>query len=299
MPSSLASASSTRTAPERRRGPASRTRTARTDLGSPGASELPAGPHHLLDPERACARGSPRGGRARSPRRGSRGVRLTSSARASPTAIRAVVLAEGARPSGQASSTGPIAMQRSAASPSELPARSVIAISEAPSRRSGGDQAEHLLGLAALRERDHHVVGADAPEVAVDRLGRVHREGARPGRGQGRRQLLADQPRLAHPRDDHAPGAAQDQVGPPRDLPPEPPADPLDRLGLDAQDLPREGQVLGLRLQGQRRVRHHRHRGPPCPTTLRARDGRPPPPGPDRGRHHSPSPPTRQRGTPT
>jgi AcrR family transcriptional regulator len=54
----------------------------------------------------------------------------------------------------------------------------------------------------------------------VDRLGGVEREGAGAGGGQRGGQLLADQPRLAHPRDDHAPGAAQDQVGPPRDLPP-------------------------------------------------------------------------------
>ena len=37
-----------------------------------------------------------------------------------------IVLAEGARPSGQASSIGPSAMQRSADRPSELPGRSVI-----------------------------------------------------------------------------------------------------------------------------------------------------------------------------
>ena len=46
--------------------------------------------------------------------------RLTRSARASPTAMSTVVLADGARPSGHASSTGPSSMQRSADRPSDL-----------------------------------------------------------------------------------------------------------------------------------------------------------------------------------
>ena len=139
-----------------------------------------------------------------------------------------VVLADGARPSGHASSIGPSAMHRSAARPSELPARSVIAIKHAPSRRSAGISRKHFLGLAALRKRDHHVVGADPAQVAVDRLGRMERKGPGAGRGQRRRQLLADQPRLAHPRDDHAARRAMDQVGRPRDRIAQPIAHSLD-----------------------------------------------------------------------
>ena len=52
--------------------------------------------------------------------------------------MRTVVLAEGARPSGQASAIGPRAMHRSAAPPSELLDRSVIATRHAPSRRIAG-----------------------------------------------------------------------------------------------------------------------------------------------------------------
>jgi hypothetical protein len=42
----------------------------------------------------------------------------------------------------------------------------------------------------------------DHPEVAVEGLGRVEEEARRPGRGEGRGDLLADQPRLADPSDD-------------------------------------------------------------------------------------------------
>ena len=65
-------------------------------------------------------------------------ILLTRSASASPTAISTVVLADGARPSGHASSIGPSAMHRSAAWPSVLLARSVIATRHAPIRRSAG-----------------------------------------------------------------------------------------------------------------------------------------------------------------
>ena len=61
-----------------------------------------------------------------------------------------------------------------------------------------GQQPDDLLGLAALREDQHHVVAADAAQVAVDRLGRVQAVAARAGRGQRGRDLLADQAGLAH-----------------------------------------------------------------------------------------------------
>ena len=183
--------SSIRTAPERRRGPARRTNTVADRLLGLGPAELPAGPHHVLDPRRACGPGCRPGDTARSPRRVKSRIRLTSSARASPTAISTVVLAEGARPSGHASSIGPSAMHRSAAWPSEL-RRPLGDRDQARAQPpQGRDQPEDLLGLAALRERDHHVVGPDPAEVAVDRLGRVEREGPRARRGQRRRQLLA------------------------------------------------------------------------------------------------------------
>ena len=55
IPSSWPSSSSIRTAPERRRGPASRTKTSRTVSLGAGPAELPAGPHHVLDPGQLAA----------------------------------------------------------------------------------------------------------------------------------------------------------------------------------------------------------------------------------------------------
>ena len=55
MPSRWSSSSSMRIAPERRRGPASRTKTSRTVSSTLGPAELPAGPHHVLDPAQLSA----------------------------------------------------------------------------------------------------------------------------------------------------------------------------------------------------------------------------------------------------
>ena len=161
-----------------------------------------------------------------------------------------------------------------------------------PQRRQ---QTQNLLGLAALRERDHHVVGPDSAEIAVDRLGRVERE--RPGAGgrQRRGQLLAHEPRLAHAGDDHAPLAAVNHPGRSRDRAVQPLANPPQRLGFNPKHLAGEGDSLGfgLGLRCRGRIRDQRHRGPPCPDCG-------PFPIVDSGwinvrRNHSPSPRERQR----
>ena len=118
--------------------------------------------------------------------------RLVTSARASPTASIAVVLLLGARPSGQASSTGPSSRTTRAARPSVLSARPVIAMIGTPKSASERQQPQDLRRLAALGENQRHVVGMDAAQVAVDRLGRVEAMAGRAGGGQRGHDLLAD-----------------------------------------------------------------------------------------------------------
>ena len=260
-------------------------------LLGPGGADVRADPHQVLDPPElppevaaGVIQGEVLGPEVAHP--------ADQQARASPTAIKAVVLAEGASPSGHASSIGPSAMQTSARRPSELPAP----LGEGDQGRAqppqGGDQAEDFLGLAALRERQHDVPGADAAEVAVDGLGRVEREGPGAGGGERRGELLPDQPRLAHAGDDDArPGSGG---------PAPPPARSTRRAGRAParSRRPRPAGRLG------------RRPGPRAPSRC-------PPPGPRRAsaivaivcllarrgrssrfpeRDHIPTPPSRQRG---
>ena len=55
-----------------------------------------------------------------------------------------------------------------------------------------GDDVRKLDRLAGPRQRQDDVVARHHAEVAVRGLGRVHEEGWRAGRGEGRRNLLAD-----------------------------------------------------------------------------------------------------------
>ena len=73
------------------------------------------------------------------------------------------------------------------------------------------EQAQQLLRLAAVRQRDDHVFRLDDAEVAVRGFGRVEEEGGRAGARQRRRNLAADDPRLAHAGDDHAAAALEQQ----------------------------------------------------------------------------------------
>ncbi len=104
---------------------------------------------------------------------------------------------------------------------------------QAPQR---GDQSEYFFTLAASRQRDHNIVSANAAQVAVDCVSRMERKRPRAGRCQGRRQLLADEPGFADPRDKHAPRRAMNELRRPRDRVTKLPAHPVEHLGLDPQD---------------------------------------------------------------
>ena len=107
-----------------------------------------------------------------------------------------------------------------------------------------GQQADDLLGLAALREDQHHVVAAHAAQVAVDRLGRVQAMAGRAGRGQRGHDLLADQPRLAHAADDHVPPARMDQFDGPAKLAVEPVGQLGQGAALGEDHLPGEAELF-------------------------------------------------------
>jgi hypothetical protein len=71
----------------------------------------------------------------------------------------------------------------------------------------GLDQPEELVGLAAVREGQHDVLGLQNAEVPVNGLGRMEEERGCAGARERRRDLAADDPRLAHAGDDDAPAA--------------------------------------------------------------------------------------------
>ena len=128
-------------------------------------------------------------------------------ASASPRASAAVVLAVGTRFIGHASSAI-AAVERDVGGPGER--RAGMAGQRDQARADPPDrlqQPDHLLGLAAVRQRQHHVVFADGAEIAVDGFRRMEE----PGRGAGARErrgnLAADDAGLAHAGDDHASAA--------------------------------------------------------------------------------------------
>ena len=88
----------------------------------------------------------------------------------------------------------------------------VMAISLRAQPADRFEQPHQLLGLAAVRERDDHIVVANGAEIAVRGFGRVQE----PGRGararEGRRDLPADDARLAHAGDDHPAATVEEQL---------------------------------------------------------------------------------------
>ena len=135
----------------------------------------------------------------------------SATASASPIASAAVVLEVGARPSGQASAGTLTSRCTSASRASVDCGRPVIAISVLPWRLSTGSSSQDFVGLAGIRQRQHHVGVGDHAEVAVAGFARVHVEGRRAGRGQGRGDLARDVAGLAHAGADHAAAAGQHQ----------------------------------------------------------------------------------------
>ena len=89
--------------------------------------------------------------------------------------------------------------------------------------RGHGDQADaeaarivgqvlEFDGLAGPRQRHDHIIGRDHAEIAVARLARMHEEGGRAGRREGRRDLSADMAGFAHAGHDHAAARAAHQL---------------------------------------------------------------------------------------
>jgi hypothetical protein len=99
-----------------------------------------------------------------------------------------------------------------------------------------GHEDQDLLGVAALRHRDQHVTLHDPAEVAVRRLGGVQEERGAARGGQGRRDLLGDDPALAHPGHYHAAGAGEQRLHRPVEALVEAGDQLPDRLGLDLED---------------------------------------------------------------
>ena len=88
----------------------------------------------------------------------------------------------------------------------------VIAISGSRERRATRQQAQHLLGLAAVRDGDEHVAAHEHAEVAVAPLAGVQEERRRAGAGERRGDLPADDARLADAGDDDLAPAGEQEV---------------------------------------------------------------------------------------
>ena len=159
---------------------------------------------------------------------------------ASPMASAAVVLAVGTRFSGHASSETWQSSATSAACASVDAGFPVMAMMRAPMRRMASSSLRTLLRLAAVGDREQHVVGLNDAEVAVGRFGRVKEEGRRAGAGQRRRHLSADDARLAHAGDDDPALALVEHPHRPVEAFVEPIDERGDRRGFRLQHAPRQ-----------------------------------------------------------
>ena len=65
----------------------------------------------------------------------------------------------------------------------------------------GGQKPDNLFGLAGIGDQDHHVAAPYHAKIAMNGLGRMKEQRRRARRCQCRRNLAADQPRLAHAAD--------------------------------------------------------------------------------------------------
>jgi len=72
------------------------------------------------------------------------------------------------------------------------------------------DQREDFARLAAVRDSDHHIVGADHAEIAVAGFTRVDEERRRAGAGEGGGHFLADMAGFAHAHHHHFATAGKD-----------------------------------------------------------------------------------------
>ena len=133
----------------------------------------------------------------------------SATASASPIASVAVVLAVGARFSGQASS-GTLTSSTTFAAPASVELRVAGHHDE---RHAEPLQMRHqhdeLGRLAGVGDGEHDVGARDHAEIAVARLGGMQEEGGRAGAGERRGDLAGDVAGLAHAGDDHPALAGQ------------------------------------------------------------------------------------------
>ena len=112
---------------------------------------------------------------------------------------------------------------------------------EALQQRQDGQQ---LLGLAGIGQRDHDVARGDHADVAVARLRRVQEERRAARAREGRRDLVADVPGLAHAGDDDAAFAGEQQPAGRGKVLAEPVDEGDDCAGLGGKHPPSAGDQL-------------------------------------------------------
>ena len=133
----------------------------------------------------------------------------SATARASPTARAAVVLAVGARLSGQASAGTPmsrctVAMRASAEF--EIAGKGDEGHPQARDHRHDG---EDFVGFARIGQGQHRIVPRDHADIAVAGLAGMHEKRRRAGAGQRGGDLAADMAGFAHAGDHDAPAAVE------------------------------------------------------------------------------------------
>ena len=65
----------------------------------------------------------------------------------------------------------------------------------------GGEDPDNFLGLARIRNQDHHIAAPHHAKIAMNGLGRMQEQRWCAGRCQRRRDLAADQPGFSHAAD--------------------------------------------------------------------------------------------------
>ena len=123
-------------------------------------------------------------------------------ASASPIASVAVVLAVGARLSGQASSATLTSRWTVAARARFDFALPVMAMMGTPRRDEVRNQQQHFGGFAGIGDGQQHVVARDHADVAMAGFGRMHEERRRAGGGERGGDLAGDVAGFAHAADD-------------------------------------------------------------------------------------------------
>ena len=161
----------------------------------------------------------------------------SATASASPRASAAVVLAVGARFSGQASLSTRASRCTSA---SRASAEFGIAGDRDEARALAFQQrhdGEQFLAFAGVGQRDQHVVARDHADIAVARLGRMHEIGRRAGARHGGSDLARDMAGFADAAHHHAALAVEQQRDGVEKALAQPRSEALDGFGFDGEHL--------------------------------------------------------------